>query len=66
MPKNRMIKGDYDRRRSSRALFLNDLLMGRASSSMFNASVLGLNDVTKFLVTKRLMKPNVMSGQAVH
>ena len=51
MPKNRMIKGDYDRRRSSRALFLNDLLMGRASSSIFNASVLGLNDFTKFLVT---------------
>jgi hypothetical protein len=46
-----MITGDYDRRRSSRALFLNDLLMGRASSSIFNASFLGLNDVTKFLVT---------------
>ena len=66
MPKNRMIKGDYGRRSRSRALFLNDLLIGRASSSIFNASVLGLNDVTKFLVTKRLMKPNVMSGQAVH
>jgi hypothetical protein len=51
MPKNRMIKGDYGRRSRSRALFLNDLLIGRASSSIFNASVLGLNDFTKFLVT---------------
>ena len=43
-----MIKGDYGRRSRSRALFLNDLLIGRASSSIFNASVLGLNDFTKF------------------
>jgi hypothetical protein len=46
-----MIKGDYGRRSRSRALFLNDLLIGRASSSIFNAYVSGLNDVKKFFVT---------------